>query len=123
MSEGQLNGPLDIEELSKALTNIGGMKKEEADRIAEIVLSYFGFETNVIDNTLDPDDRRLFYALHDLGILSSHWEESLIPNGRMWRIYYWELNLDNIRRMMEKKREEREHESIYDQLPSDAWEH
>lgn len=120
------SGQLDLvtlEQLSKAIQIKAGMDAEEANKIAEMVLSYFGFEVQVIDNSLDPEDRRIFYMLHDLGLLSSDWEETLIPSGRMWRIYYWQLNVNSIRSVISKKGNLQEQANVYDKLPTEAWEH
>ena len=120
------SGQLDLvtlEQLSKAVQIRAGMDAEEADKISEMVLSYFGFEVQVIDNSLDPEDRRIFYMLHDLGLLSSDWEETLIPSGRMWRIYYWQLNVGSIRSVISKKGNLQEQANVYDKLPTEAWEH
>lgn len=111
------------EQLSQAIQIRAGMDTEEASRIAEMVLSYFGFEMQVIDNSLDPDDRRVFYMLHDLGFLSSDWEETLIPSGRMWRIYYWQLNVGSIRDTISRKDNIQKEANVYDKLPTEAWEH
>ncbi len=119
-------GQLDLvtlEQLSRAIQVSAGMDSEEASRIAEMVLSYFGFEVQVIDNSLDPEDRRIFYMLHDLGILSSDWEETLIPSGRMWRIYYWQLNVNSIRDVISRKDNVQKEANVYDKLPTEAWEH
>lgn len=119
-------GQLDLvtlEQLSQAIQISAGMDAEEASRIAEMVLSYFGFEVQVIDNSLDPEDRRVFYMLHDLGFLSSDWEETLIPSGRMWRIYYWQLNVNSIRDVISRKDNVQKEANVYDKLPTEAWEH
>ncbi len=119
-------GQLDLvtlEQLSQAIQISAGMDAEEASRIAEMVLSYFGFEVQVIDNSLDPEDRRVFYMLHDLGFLSSDWEETLIPSGRMWRIYYWQLNVNSIREVISRKGNVQKEANVYDKLPTEAWEH
>ncbi len=119
-------GQLDLvtlEQLSQAIQISAGMDAEEASRIAEMVLSYFGFEVQVIDNSLDPEDRRVFYMLHDLGFLSSDWEETLIPSGRMWRIYYWQLNVNSIRDVISRKGNVQKEANVYDKLPTEAWEH
>lgn len=118
---GQLD-LVNLEQLSMAIQISAGMDAEEASRIADMVLSYFGFEVQVIDNSLDPEDRRIFYMLHDLGILSSDWEETLIPSGRMWRIYYWQLNVNNIRDILSKKDNIQKEANVYDKLPTGAWE-
>ena len=117
------NDLVDVETLSAAIQIRTGMNPEEANGIAEMVLSYFGFDLQVIDNALEPEDRKVFYLLHDVGILSSEWEETMIPSGRMWRIYYWELNVAQIRKMLIVKKGGVPGENVYDRLPSEAWEH
>ncbi len=123
MTGGRQLDLVTLEQLSQAIQIRAGMDAEEASRIAEMVLSYFGFEVQVIDNSLDPEDRRVFYMLHDLGILSSDWEETLIPSGRMWRIYYWQLNVNSIRDVITRKGNVQKEANVYDKLPTEAWEH
>lgn len=113
---------VNLEQLTRAIQIRAGMDVEEATRLADMVLSYFGFEMQVIDNSLEPEDRRQFYMLHDLGILSSDWEETLIPSGRMWRIYYWQLNVSSIRDIIAKKGNLQKEANVYDKLPTEAWE-
>ncbi|MCL5678131.1 MAG: hypothetical protein M1442_02525 [Candidatus Thermoplasmatota archaeon] len=114
---------VDVETLASAIVLKLGLSPGEARTVAETVMSYFGFDLQVIDNALDPDDRKIFYELHDTGILSSDWEESLLPNGRLWRIYYWQLNVNQIRNILSKKEEKTADTNVYDELPLDAWEH
>ncbi len=113
---------MNAETLSAAIQIRTGISTAEADGLAEMVLSYFGFDLQVIDNALEPEDRKVFYLLHDAGILSSDWEETMIPSGKMWRIYYWELNVAQIRKMLSKKKGSGAYGSVYDRLPSEAWE-
>ncbi len=113
---------VDAETLSAAIWIRMGMNPAEASSIANMVLSYFGFELQVIDNSLDPEDRKVFYTLHDAGILSSDWEETMIPTGRMWRIYYWELNVSQIRKILSGRKGKEGNVNVYDRLPSEAWE-
>src|SRR2546426_355861 len=66
----------------------------EAEALAEArtILSYFGFRSIIIDNAIEPRDRKVFYALHDAGLLQSFWETVPLLDGRNWRIFYWSLN-------------------------------
>src|SRR2546426_874673 len=66
----------------------------EAEALAEArtILSYFGFRSVIIDNAIEPSDRKVFYALHDAGLLQSFWETVPLLDGRNWRIFYWSLN-------------------------------
>ncbi len=123
MPGGKTLDLVNLEQLTRAIELRAGLDPDEASGIAEMVLSYFGFEVQVIDNSLDPEDRRVFYMLHDMGILSSDWEETLIPSGRMWRIYYWQLNVNSIRRILSRKGNLQKEANVYDKLPTEAWEH
>ncbi|MEM3851484.1 MAG: DUF6015 family protein [Methanomassiliicoccales archaeon] len=115
------SGPMDVERLAKAITAATAMENSEAVELAEIVLAYFGFGDRVIDNTLDQEDRKVFYLLYDAGILTSEWEETLLANGRIWRIFYWTFDRDNIDRILRKKETVQTSNNIYEELPSGAW--
>lgn len=123
MPGGKTLDLVNLEQLTRAIEIRAGLDSNEASGMAEMVLSYFGFEVQVIDNSLDPEDRRVFYMLHDIGILSSDWEETLIPSGRMWRIYYWQLNVNSIRSILSRKGNLQKEANVYDKLPTEAWEH
>ena len=79
--------------LARAIKNKMGVTDEIADDISYRVMNYFGNGVEIIDNALDQDDRRLFYFLQDVQILSTHWEEQILPTGRTWRVFYWTLNM------------------------------
>jgi len=119
-AEGEI---IELETLANAIRVRTGVGNEEAQSLAETVLSYFGFETRVVDNLLTPEDRRTFYRLYDAGILSSEYEETILANGRIWRIFYWEINMDNIRATLERgKQVGSESSNVYETLPPVAWE-
>ncbi|MEM2979507.1 MAG: DUF6015 family protein, partial [Methanomassiliicoccales archaeon] len=86
------------------------------------VLNYFGYGEVVIDNMLDQEDRRLLYFLQDLILIKTDWEETILPNGRSWRIFYWEINTDEILKEARKLSEIRDESmNIYDTLPENIW--
>jgi hypothetical protein len=119
----QKNGTtLNLRTLSKVIESKVGISGSPAKDLALRLLNYFGFGISVIDNCLDQEDRRLFYFLQDLRILKTHWEEAILPSGRTWRIFYWDLNMDEIARELSRlTEEEREDVSLYDSLPEEIW--
>lgn len=113
---------LNLDNLSKVIKRRVGVNDDAARDLALRLLNYFGFGTSIIDNCLDQEDRRLFYFLQDLKLLKTHWEESIFPNGRGWRIFYWDLNEDEIARELGKiSKKAEESVELYDSLPAEAW--
>lgn len=113
---------LNLDNLSKVIKRRVGVNDDAARDLALRLLNYFGFGTSIIDNCLDQEDRRLFYFLQDLKLLKTHWEESILPNGRGWRIFYWDLNEDEIARELGKiSKKAEEPVELYDSLPAEAW--
>lgn len=111
-----------VDKLAKAVERKLGLPPPEALSAAVRVLNYFGFESFIIDNAIDSEDRKLFYALHDAGLLRSSWETVLLLSGRNWRIFYWEINGSDLDRIVGKDAAERE-EPVYRALPDEAWTH
>jgi len=107
--------------LSNAIMKRIGVKQDAADEVAMRVLNYFGYGEEVIDNTLDQEDRRLFYFLQDVSLLKTAWEEAILPSGRTWRIFYWYLNVESIEESSSEREEERHEEGVYDALPQGVW--
>src|SRR6266540_1706077 len=89
---------------------------------APIVMSYFGFRSVIIDNAIEPPDRKVFYALHDAGLLQSFWETMPLLDGRNWRIFYWSLNEADIDRILAEVPPPEE-TPLYKGLPDEAWGH
>jgi len=112
-----------VEKLAKAIEKRMGLPHDESYKMAARVMDYFGFENFIIDNAIDPEDRKLFYALHDAGILRSSWETVLLLSGRNWRIFYWELNESDIDRILGEGEEAQPDEPVYRELPEEAWTH
>lgn len=100
-----------------------GMSEEELDALAEYVLSFFGYESEVIDNRLDVDDRDVFYMLEEAGLLSTRQEEVFIKKGKLWRIHYWILRTQRIKDLARGESPEPAQEAFgfYDEVPDDVW--
>ena len=99
------------------------MSEEELDALAEYVLSFFGYESEVIDNRLDPDDRDVFYMLEEAGLLATRQEEVFIKKGKLWRIHYWVLRTQRIKELAANGRPASGDESFgfYDEVPDEVW--
>jgi len=117
-----------LEDLAMAIGNRIGLPEEEAKRDANFVMDIFGFDSRVIDNVLEPEDRQLFYILEEEGMLTTEREETTLYDGREWRTHYWLLKGDSIKVMSETERELRrkrnhlsEEEDVYKSLPEDMW--
>ena len=116
-----------VEELTKAIMNSPnnrGLPEEAARDTAKHVLNFFGYSDRIIDNVLEPEDRDTFYMLEDATILTTEREETTLYDGREWRINYWLFRKDKIRQLMDddgKSGAEEEEETVYDDIPLDAW--
>lgn len=98
------------------------MSDEELDALAEYVLSFFGYESEVIDNRLDPDDRDVFYMLEEAGLLSTRQEEVFIKKGKLWRIHYWILRTHRIKEIAANGKPASAREAfVYDEVPDEVW--
>lgn len=115
-----------MEEVNRALmATLGrrGVGTEEVKQIAEYLMSFFGYNTEVIDNMLEPEDRDVFYLLEEEGLLSTRQEEVFITKGKLWRIHYWVLKIDRIRKLGEDVRviEGDEFEALYNSIGDEVW--
>ena len=108
-----------IEKLAAAIRDRLGHPPAQARTEAQRVLDHFGFRTRIIDNAILPTDRKLFYELHDAGLLRSFWETVLLMNGRSWRIFYWELDEAGLGHVLGSRKAE--DEPLYRSLPPEAW--
>lgn len=104
-----------LKELENAIIyTLESTPKEEAKILAEYFLDFFGYGDRIIDNILTPKDRDAFYMLEDSGLLTTDREETNLYDGREWRINYWLLKKDEIKKASEdykaKKRAELEPE-------------
>ena len=109
-----------VRTLARAIEKRLGGTSAEALAESRIVMSYFGFRSEIIDNAILPDDRKLFYNLHDAGFLQTFWETVPLLDGRNWRIFYWSLNERDIDRILEEDSAQPP-EPLYKTLPDEAW--
>jgi hypothetical protein len=115
-----------LKEMVRALSATLGRKgvgEEEIVQIAEYLMSFFGYHTEVIDNMLEPEDRDVFYLLEEEGLLTTRQEEVFITKGKLWRIHYWVLRADRIHKLGEipMPKEADEHAALYMSIPDDVW--
>jgi len=93
---------VDHKKLAKAIVYAYSLKGVDipigdALEISIHALSFFGYETRILSNTLERDDLVIMYTLEDLGLLKAESEE--IPLGRSnkpWRISYFSMNRERI---------------------------
>ena len=87
-----------IEEFEAAVIALLGERlgEKEAKEIARRAMNYFGFDDSVVDNTISPKDRDMFYILEEVGLITTFEDETFVEKGKRWRIHYWVLNKDKI---------------------------
>jgi len=115
-----------MSEVVKALrVTVGrrGMPEEDLQTLANYLMSFFGFEQEVIDNNLDVADRDVFYMLEEEGLLTTRQEEIHIKKGKLWRIHYWILRVDHIKALARGvgAKVPTDAFAVYDEIPNDIW--
>jgi hypothetical protein len=100
-----------------------GMSEEDLRALADYLMSFFGFQTEAIDNNLDVADRDVFYMLEEEGLLTTRQEEVMIKKGKMWRIHYWILRVDRIKAFAKPQGPKPEVNAfaVYNELADDIW--
>lgn len=98
----------------------GNVSEAVANEVSWRVLQFFGNSDEIIDNLLDAEDRRLFYFLQDLHVLKTHWEETQLLSGLNWRIFYWNLDLKGMEKVIRSEPVPPQSD-IYIGLPDDVW--
>src|SRR3989454_3593895 len=74
-----------------------GMSEDDLRALADYLMSFFGFETEAIDNNLDVADRDVFYMLEEEGLLTTRQEEVMIKKGKLWRIHHLNLRRERVK--------------------------
>ena len=99
-----------------------GMAEEDLRALADYLMSFFGFETEAIDNNLDVADRDVFYMLEEAGLVTTRQEEVFIRKGKLWRIHYWVLRTARIKEIAQRGAPSAVQEAfVYDQVPEEVW--
>mgnify|MGYP000903380286 FL=1 len=121
---------LTLAQLTQAIKSKVDMDMETsvAESIAEHALGFFGFSNRIIDNALEPTDRNLFYQLQDYDLLTTESEETVLWDGREWRIHYWRFkpNAENFAKEAAeaeklKRTNEDPYADIYTGMPANLW--
>lgn len=112
--------------LEKALVS-KNLPPQEIDRLAERIMDLFGFEDQVVDNRLSPEDRDIFYMLEEAGLVTTIEDDVQVQKGKTWRIYYWVLKKDQILRLahdsVAKDAGVLPEADIYKTISDDVWKH
>lgn len=125
-----MNKILTVDVLTKAIRNgidKKGLESKEAKKMAEHIINFFGYSDRVLDNMLEPEDRDMFYQLEDWGLLLTEREETILYDGREWRIHYWLLKKDKIfdlannSKTEQDRKKKKEEISIYERLSEEIW--
>lgn len=117
---------MSLDELTEAMRKtLGkkGMTEKEIVALAEYLISFFGYTSEVIDNRLDVDDRDVFYMLEEEGLLTTRQEEIHIKRGKLWRIHYWVLRIGYIKKLAnaEEADDELDHQLLYSSISEEIW--
>jgi len=119
--------------LIKAIENALEIGYQEAERYASIVMDFFGFEDQIVDNVLSAEERQLFYRLQAKGLITTEREETVLPSGSPWRIHYWRFVKETIVRYagmkmlktpfdrVEKVIQRSPYEDVYSTVPKELW--
>ena len=79
---------------------------KDASDIADYLLSFFGYEEEIIDNMLMGYDRDVFYQMEDIGVLkTSQYSERIKEGnyaGREWTLNKWVLDKSAVHNLIEK---------------------
>lgn len=118
--------PITYDILFQALKNTFKQQMDKAaiEDLTYYLLNFFGFDGAVLDNILTPSDRDVFYTLEEMGILSTEQDEVVIKRGKLWRIHYWVMRTDNIKRLAGAQTDDDEEDNmykLYDNLSDEMW--
>ena len=114
-----------LQHLARAMVERMGLHPEAAEALAEDVLDVFGFDSEVLDNVLDPGMRQSFYAMESSGLLAAHSEHNQLWQGQDWRTHTWQMRPERViaaaRAPARACAAPDEAAAVYRGLPSDVW--
>ena len=102
-----------------------GLSHDMIVGLADRLMDLFGFEDQVVDNRLAPSDRDMFYMLEEAGLVTTIHDEVQVQKGKTWRIYYWILKKDQIRRIVDDLKDNDQSKApeadVYESISDDIW--
>lgn len=117
-----------LKDMTKAIENKLGLNHDQAKKLAAFIMDTFGYESRIIDNILNPEERQLFYMLQSEGLLTAGREQARLHDGREWLTYYWEIEDETILYYAHKQKERKKKpifktssQNIYETLSEDMW--
>lgn len=115
-----------VEDLARAFVERMGMSEEDAAAHAEHVLDIFGFEGEIIDNLLEPQDRQLFYSMESHGLVTARSDETTLANGQDWRTHSWAIRSERLAprgpaAFGSRAPAEPAFDTVYRDLPANVW--
>ena len=100
-----------------------GYSEEDIKKLADFIISLYGFDYSIVDNRLTPKDRDIFYKLEEENLVYTKQEEVTIKKGKVWRLHYWFLNRQYILKLSRGKEEPEEIDeyAVYGDTNEDIW--
>jgi len=97
--------------------------EEGIQKLAEFIISLYGFDYAIVDNRLKPKDRNIFYKLEKANMVYTKQEEVTISKGKVWRLHYWFLNRPLILKLSrgEEEPEKIDEFAIYGEMNENIW--
>lgn len=110
------------ERLTQALRNTLGMQAGDASEVAQLVLLSFNGDEELHDDELTTDLRSMFYTIEEQKLLDFRREEYKNDEGHLRRAFYWTIRWDNVEEAAQHVQSSTgSNDSVYDELPHDAW--
>ena len=100
-----------------------GFSEEDVIKMADDVITLFGFDNAIIDNRLTPNQRDTFYKLEEFDLVHTQQEEVTLAKGKVWRLHYWFLNQNLILKLSrgEEDKAEKDDFAVYADIDEDVW--
>ncbi len=113
----------DLETAFRKTLSGKGYSEEQILKMADDIITLFGFDNAVMDNRLRPEDRDLFYKLEEAGLMHTQQEEVTITKGKVWRLHYWFLNQNVILKLSRGVDEVQKTDefAVYSEMDEDVW--
>jgi hypothetical protein len=136
MGPSRFSSPSDAEVVTFAMLRDGmrkkldykGLDNAEIENLTNYLLNFFGYQSHIIDNMLSSSDRNIFYMLEEEGLLETFMEEVYLLKGKMWRIHYWRLRVDELKKLAAREEPAKavvpevvNPYEVYASMPDEVW--